>query len=220
MDDAASAERATTDVRVVVVDDHAVVRAGIRRLLTATDGIVVVGDAADGHAACALVRELQPDVALMDLSMPIMDGVEATRTITAETPGTAVLVLTSFADHDDVLRALDAGASGYILKDCDPATLVGAVRSAAAGNAPLDARAARALLQDRRAPSRPVLSTREREVLEAVGRGLPNKLVARELGISEKTVKAHLTRVFQAIGVTDRTQAALWLQRNGAGDRG
>ncbi len=201
------------ELRVVIVDDHSVVRAGLRQLLQSADGIDVVGEAADGRAALELVADAAPDVVLMDLSMPTMDGIQATAELQRRAPGVAVVVLTTFADDRDVLRALDAGASGYLLKDGDPDQLVDGVRAAAAGDSPLDARAARALLRDRRAATAVELSPREREVLEAVGRGLPNKLVARELGISEKTVKAHLTRIFSVLGVTDRTQAALWLQR-------
>ncbi|MCW2973074.1 MAG: liaR 5 [Thermoleophilia bacterium] len=202
-------------IRVVIVDDHAIVRTGLRRMLEATGGFEVIGEAADGRAGATVALDLRPDVVLMDVSMPIADGVAATREIMLGAPGVVVLMLTSFAARDDVLRALDAGAGGYILKDCEPGELATAIRAAAAGDAPLDPRAARAVLSDRRRIDKVELSGREREVLAAVARGLPNKLVARELGISEKTVKAHLTRVYAVIGVTDRTQAALWAQRNG-----
>lgn len=206
------------DIRVAIIDDHAIVRAGIRRLLDGTPGIEVVAEAPDGRDAAALVAAHLPDVVLMDLSMPIVDGTEATRAVMAAAPDSVVLVLTSFAHHDEVLRALDAGAAGYVLKDAEPDQLVAAIRSAAAGDAPIDPRAARALLLERRAPdpTGSVLTDRERDVLDAVRRGLPNKLIARELGIAEKTVKAHLTRVFQALGVSDRTQAALWAERERA----
>jgi len=149
--------------------------------------------------------------------MPVMDGIEATRRIVSAHDGAvSVVVLTSFADREQVIEALDAGASGYLLKDAEPEELVRGIRAAARGEAPLAPRAAREVLAARSAP-RPdaELSTREREVLVLVARGLPNKRIARELEISEKTVKAHLTSVFQRIGVTDRTQAALWAQRNG-----
>ena len=152
----------------------------------------------------------------MDLEMPVLDGIEATRRIRAESPGVAVVVLTSFSDRERILRALDAGAAGYLLKDADPAELARAVRAAARGDAPLDPKAARALLSARTEGSPgDALSEREREVLLMVAEGLPNKLIARRLEISEKTVKAHLTSVFRRIGVTDRTQAALWAERNG-----
>jgi DNA-binding NarL/FixJ family response regulator len=154
----------------------------------------------------------------MDLEMPVLDGIEATRRIVAADPRVAVVVLTSFSDRDQILRALDAGAVGYLLKDAEPSELASAIRAAARGEAPLDPRAGRAVLQAR-ATGSPLdaLSEREREVLALVARGLPNKLIARELAISEKTVKTHLTSVFRTIGVSDRTQAALWAQRNGLG---
>ena len=202
-------------IRLLIADDHAVVRSGLRHLVATFDGVELVGAAENGEEAVALCVEQVPDVVLMDLEMPVLDGIEATRRIVESQPAAAVVVLTSFSDREQILRALDAGAVGYLLKDAEPAELERAVRAAARGEAPLDPRAGRALLQDRAAGS-PLdgLSEREREVLAMVARGLPNKLIARELGISEKTVKAHLTRVFQQIGVTDRTQAALWARDN------
>jgi len=205
-------------IRLLIADDHAVVRTGLRHLVATFDGVELVGAAANGDEAVALCAEHGPDVVLMDLEMPVLDGIEATRRIVEAAPGVAVVVLTSFSDREQILRALDAGAIGYLLKDAEPAELERAVRAAARGEAPLDPRAGRALLQDRVAGS-PLdgLSEREREVLAMVARGLPNKLIARELGISEKTVKTHLTSVFRTIGVTDRTQAALWAERHGLG---
>jgi DNA-binding NarL/FixJ family response regulator len=197
-------------IRVLVVDDHAVVRAGLEQLLATVPDVELAGAAADGERAVALARETAPDVVLMDLEMPGVDGREATRRILAERPDTRIVVLTSFADRERILGALDAGATGYLLKDADPAELAAGVRSAARGEAPLNPRAARELLAARRAATDgPELSPREREVLGLVAEGLPNKLIARRLEISEKTVKAHLTRIFAALGVTDRTQAAL-----------
>jgi len=154
----------------------------------------------------------------MDLSIPGVGGVEATRLVLAERPETRVLVLTSFSDRDTILEALDAGACGYVLKDVEPDELLRAIRAAARGEAPLSPRAAQALLSARREPD-PLagLSEREREVLGLVAAGLSNKQIAARLGISEKTVKAHLTRVFRTIGVFDRTQAALWAHRHGLG---
>jgi DNA-binding NarL/FixJ family response regulator len=202
-------------IRVVLVDDHRLVRAGLQSLLDACDDIQVVGSAADGQEALELVARVEPDVVLMDLSMPRMGGVEATRRLLADHPALQVVVLTSFSDQEQVHDAVDAGAVGYLLKDADPADLVDGVRAAAAGQSPLDPKVARTLLT-RRATQDPrdQLSDREREVLVLVADGLANKQIARHLGISERTVKAHLTSVFQRIGVTDRTQAALWAERN------
>jgi DNA-binding NarL/FixJ family response regulator len=203
-------------IRLLIADDHAVVRTGLRQLVGTFENVELVGEAANGEEAVALCAEREPDVVLMDLEMPVLDGIEATRQIVAAQPGVAVVVLTSFSDRDEILRALDAGAVGYLLKDAEPADLARAVDAAARGEAPLDPRASRALLSARsRTSPLDALSEREREVLAMVARGLPNKLIARELSISEKTVKAHLTSVFRTIGVTDRTQAALWAERNG-----
>jgi DNA-binding NarL/FixJ family response regulator len=202
-------------IRVMLVDDHAVVRKGLEQLLTSDADIEIAGAAADGTEAVALARRLAPDVILMDLSMPEVDGVEATRRLLHEAPELRVVVLTSFADQPRILAALDAGASGYILKDAAPDELIAAVKAAAAGGAPLDPKVARVLLDHQRAP-RPeaALSAREREVLDLVAEGLANKQIARRLGIAERTVKAHLTKIFQQLGVSDRTQAALWAREH------
>jgi len=202
-------------IRVLIADDHAVVRAGLEQLLESAEDITVVGTAADGEQAASLARERHPDVALMDLSMPGVGGIEATRRIRAAEPAVHVVVLTSFSDRERILEALDAGALGYLLKDAEPDELLRGIRAAARGEAPLAPKAALALITERAGPpDAPTLSAREREVLSLVGKGLPNKLIARELSISEKTVMAHLTRIFQRIGVSDRTQAALWAQRH------
>lgn len=202
-------------IDVLIVDDHTLMRAGLRGLISAAEDMQVVGLAADGVEALEALTTVTPDVVLMDLSMPVMDGVAATRQITAEHPEVAVLVLTSFSDQQRVLETLDAGAIGYVLKDTDPANLLEAIRAAARGHSPLDPQVARTILHSRRAPA-PVaeLTEREQEVLELVGRGLANKQIARALGIREGTVKAHLTSVFQRIGVRDRTSAALWARSN------
>jgi DNA-binding NarL/FixJ family response regulator len=203
-------------IRIVIADDHAVVRAGLAQLLGTFPDVELVGAAADGEEAVALCAERRPDVVLMDLEMPVLDGIAATARIRAAQPGVAVVVLTSFSDRERILRALDAGAAGYLLKDAEPDELGKAIRAAARGEAPLDPKAARALLSSRAATGAAApLSEREREVLAMVAEGLPNKVIAQRLAISEKTVKAHLTSVFRQIGVTDRTQAALWAQRNG-----
>ena len=198
-------------IRVVIVDDHAIVRSGLDQLIGTAEDIELVGSAADGEQAVALVAEGRPDVVLMDLSMPVLDGTEATRRITTDHPGVRVVVLTSFADDRHIAGALAAGAIGYVLKHAEPDDLLDAIRAAAAGDAPLDPKAARVLLDERRRPDPAArLSEREIEVLRLVTAGLANKLIARRLGISERTVKAHLTNVYSRIGVTDRTQAALW----------
>ena len=203
-------------IRVLIADDHAVVRAGLAQLLQTFAEVELVGAAANGEEAVSLCAERLPAVVLMDLEMPVLDGIEATRRIRAAQPEVAVVVLTSFSDRERILRALDAGAVGYLLKDAEPDELARAIEAAARGESPLDPKAARALLSARRAPApADALSEREREVLAMVGEGLANKAIARRLGISEKTVKAHLTSVYREIGVTDRTQAALWAQRNG-----
>jgi DNA-binding NarL/FixJ family response regulator len=205
-------------IRVLVADDHGVVRTGIARLLAAVDDLSVVGTAADGREAVELALAERPDVVLMDLSMPVLDGIEATRRIVEELPETSVVVLTSFSDRQRILAALDAGAIGYLLKDAEPEAVVDGIRAAARGEAPLDPKAGRALLAAReRTEPEDRLSEREREVLALVARGLPNKLIARELAISEKTVKAHLTSIFRQLGVDDRVQAALWAREHGLG---
>jgi DNA-binding NarL/FixJ family response regulator len=204
-------------IRVLIADDHQVVRTGLTALVDGQDDLTVVGAAVNGKQAVALAADLSPDVVLMDLSMPELDGIEATRLILAAQPAPAVVVLTSFADRDRVLEAIDAGAGGYLLKDAEPAEVFAAVRAAARGDSPLDPRAARIILEARTPAASPAdgLTARERQVLALVAEGLANKQIARRLQISEKTVKSHLTNIFQRIGVTDRTQAAVWLVRNG-----
>lgn len=197
-------------IRVLLAEDHGLVRAGLERLLSTAADIEVVGGAKDGAEAIELAAETNPDVVLMDLSMPNVDGIEATRAIVAANPDAQVVILTSLSDRDRILAALDAGAIGYLLKDADPDEMIRGIRTATRGESPLAPKAARTLLSARAERKSSDLSVREREVLGCVAEGMPNKLIARNLGISEKTVKAHLTRVFQQIGVTDRTQAALW----------
>ena len=203
-------------ITVVLVDDHRLVRAGLRGIIDADADLTVVGEAADGSEALAVVRAAQPDVVLMDLSMPGVDGIEGTARLRDAGESARVVVLTSFVEHDRVTAALAAGAVGYLLKDSDPRDVLEAIRSAAAGHAPLDARVARALLPSSK-PADPAaaLSGREREVLLLVAQGMANKQVARQLGISERTVKAHLGNVFRHIGVADRTSAALWARDHG-----
>jgi DNA-binding NarL/FixJ family response regulator len=202
-------------IRVLLAEDHGLVRAGLERLLSTVEDIEVVGGAADGQEAVELAAQTSPDVVLMDLSMPGMDGIQATRKIVATHDDVQVVVLTSMTDRERILAALDAGAVGYLLKDAEPDELIGGIRAAARGESPLAPKAARALLTARAETERAELSDREREVLRCVAEGMPNKLIARKLGISEKTVKGHLTNLFQRIGVQDRTQAALWAEREG-----
>lgn len=197
-------------IRVLLVDDHTLVRAGLQRLLDQTSDIEVVAVAESGEEAVKLAEELTPDVILMDVSMPGQSGIESTRRICQKQQNAAVIMLTAATDRDRIIDAFDAGALGYLIKDSDPTVLIEGVRAAANGDAPLDPRAARAVLDNRRKDSGPSLSSRETEVLLLVSDGMPNKLIARRLGISESTVKAHLTSVFSQLGVTDRTQAALW----------
>jgi len=202
-------------IRVLIVDDHAIVRTGLYQLLTTTDDLELVGGAANGEQAVAMAAELHPDVVLMDLSMPDTDGIAATRRIVEENPQTHVLVLTSFSDRSRILAAVAAGAEGYLLKNTATEEILGGIRQLVVGGSPLDPKAARELLTSKQGPPEEIkLTTREQQVLRMLGAGLSNRAIARRLGIKERTVKAHLTSIFQSLGVTDRTQAALWAQRH------
>ena len=202
-------------IRVLLAEDHAIVRSGLERLLGTTTDIEVVAGAADGAEAVGLAAEHRPDVVLMDVSMPNMDGIEATRRILEQDDEVQVVVLTSISDRAKIEAALDAGAIGYLLKDAEPDEVIRGIRAAARGESPIAPKAARTLLAAREQRPELQLSERELEVLRCVAEGLPNKVIARRLEISEKTVKAHLTRVYHQIGVTDRTQAALWAKERG-----
>jgi DNA-binding NarL/FixJ family response regulator len=201
-------------IRVLVVDDHRLVRAGLVTLLDSADGVDVVGEAADGARALDVARECRPDVVLMDLSMPGLDGVAATRGLVAEQPQARVVVLTSFSDRKRVDDALAAGAVGYLLKDCAPEELLSAVRSAADGHVPIDPRVAATLLPARRSDPADLLSDREQEVLRLAAAGLANKQIGRRLDITESTVKVHLGNIYRRIGVADRTSAAMWAREH------
>jgi len=203
-------------VRVILCDDHAIVRDGIARVLDAYDDIDVIGTAENGEAGVEATVRLRPDVVLMDLLMPIVDGVQATRRIAAAAPETAVVVLTSFGEQALVMEAIDAGASGFILKDAAPSELVGAIRSAARGEAPLDPRVARAVMS-RRQENQPLqeMTAREREVLALVAAGLSNKLIADRLGISDHTAKFHVNGVMMKLGASTRTEAVVEAMRRG-----
>jgi DNA-binding NarL/FixJ family response regulator len=200
-------------IRVLIVDDHRLVRAGLVTLLSTTDDLEVVAEAADGGQALDCVGEVTPDVVLMDISMPGVDGITATRDIMAAHPDTRVVALTSSADDRSVADMLAAGAIGYVLKDSEPEQLIGVIRAAAMGQVPIDPRVAGALLPSRSQPAEH-LSDRELQVLRLAARGLANKQIGRELGIAERTVKVHLGSVFRRIGVADRTSAAVWAREH------
>jgi DNA-binding NarL/FixJ family response regulator len=207
-------------IRVLIVDDHAVVRRGLRTFLELQDEIDVVGEAADGEEAVAAVDELAPDVVLMDLVMPRVDGVEAIRQVRERRPATRVIALTSFLDDDKLFPAVRAGAAGYLLKDVQPQELVSAIRTVHAGESLLHPAAAARLMAQvasdgARTDPASLLTPREREVLVLLSRGLPNKVIARELGVSEKTVKTHVSNLLGKLGLSDRTQAALYAVREG-----
>ncbi|NEE00670.1 response regulator transcription factor [Phytoactinopolyspora halotolerans] len=192
---------------MLLVDDHPVVRTGLAGMLTAEADLDVVGEAANGEEAVAMSRRLAPDVVLMDLRMPKMDGATATAQIVADQPGTRVLVLTTYDTDADIVRAVEAGATGYLLKDTPRTALADAVRAAARGETVLAPPVAARLMNRMRAPSPPTLTRRESEVLGAVARGLSNADVGRELHIGEATVKTHLLRIFAKLDVDDRTAA-------------
>jgi DNA-binding NarL/FixJ family response regulator len=213
-------------IRILLVDDHAVVREGLRAFLALQDGFEIVGEAADGEEAVQRAAELEPDVILMDLVMPTLDGVSAMRELRRRGGRAAkakVIVLTSFLDDDRLLPALEAGAAGYLLKNSQPTELARAVRAAQAGEAIIDPTAAARLVgvlsdSDRgRRGATPLdqLTDREREVLALIAQGRANKRIALELGISEKTVKNHVGHVLAKLGVTDRTQAAVLAVQEG-----
>ena len=207
-------------IRVLIADDHAVVRQGLRTFLALQAEIEVVGEAADGEEAAAAAERLQPDVALMDLVMPRLGGIEAIRRIRELSPSTRVIVLTSFVDEDRMIPAVRAGAAGYLLKDVQPQELVRAIRTVHDGEALLHpAVVARLMAEVARDGDRPDaaahLTDREREVLGLIARGHANKLIALDLGVSEKTVKTHVSNILGKLGVHDRTQAALYAVREG-----
>jgi len=210
-------------IRVLVADDHAIVRKGICALLATEEGIEVVGEAADGQRAIEQVERLRPDVVLMDLVMPGVDGLAATRRISAEWPETRILVLTSFAGVDKIMPAIKAGALGYLLKDSDPEVLVDSIRQVYCGNSSLHPSVARALLQEVAHPSDPAASSgvteelteREAEVLRFVARGWCNQEIADALTISEATVRAHVSHILAKLDLASRTQAAIYALRMG-----
>lgn len=208
-------------IRVLIVDDHAVVREGLRAFLELQDGIEVAGEAADGADAVKLAAELEPDVILMDLVMPRLDGVGAMRALRDRASRSRVIVLTSFLDDERLLPAVQAGADGYLLKDVEPAELAAAIRTAQAGEAMIAPTVAGRLLRTlagprtANSPDAEQLTRRELEVLRLIAAGRSNKRIAFELGIAEKTVKTHVGHLLSKLGMTDRTQAALYAVQSG-----
>jgi DNA-binding NarL/FixJ family response regulator len=199
-------------IRVLIADDHLVVRQGLRTFLDLQPDIEVVAEAGDGAEALAAAIEHQPDVVLIDVVMPNVDGIEALRGLRERVPSARAIVLSSFIDDEKLFPAVRAGAAGYLLKDVQPQQLVEAIRTVHGGGALLHPKVASRLLED--LASDP-LTPREREVLALLGRGMANKVIARELSLSEKTVKAHVSSILAKLGVTDRTQAALYAVRAG-----
>lgn len=209
-----------TPIRILIAEDHAIVRKGVRSLLSLEPDMQVVGEAANGRQAVEQVGLLEPDVILMDLVMPEMDGIQAIQQIKEKDPKAKVLVLTSFATDDKVFPAIKAGALGYLLKDSDPAELVTAIRQVNAGECPLSPLIARKVLQemslvDRRPPASQALSEREVEVLRLVAQGKSNKQIADELILSLGTVRAHLSNILSKLHLASRTQATLYALREG-----
>lgn len=208
-------------IRLVIVDDHAVVRQGLKAFLATEDDIEILGEASNGREAVAQTGKLMPDVVLMDLVMPELDGIGATAAIKQQYPGIEVLVMTSFIEDEKVFGAMRAGATGYVLKDADPEEVVSAIRSAAHGESPLDPRVVRRLMQEF-TPSKPKpestqeqLSEREIEVLKLVARGYSNQLIAEHLIISPKTAKTHVSNILSKLGLASRTQAAVYALKEG-----
>jgi NarL family two-component system response regulator LiaR len=207
-------------IRVLVVDDHAIVRKGIRALLAEVEGIEVAGEARDGEEALAQAEALRPDVVLMDLVMPGLDGIEATRAITARLPGIRILALTSFAADDKVFPAIKAGALGYLLKDSDPEELVQAIRRVHSGEPSLHPSIARKVLREvsrpaKRPPTPEPLTSRELDVLRLVAQGMANQEIADQLHVSEATVRTHVSNILGKLHLANRVQATLYALREG-----
>jgi NarL family two-component system response regulator LiaR len=213
-------------IKVLIVDDHRVVRQGLRTFLELQEDVSVVGEAGDGLAAVEMVRQLQPDVVLMDLVMPRLDGIAATRQVKSLGTGAKVIALTSFTEDDKVIPAIQAGASGYLLKDVSPDDLVEAIRAAHRGEARLHPDIARKLMEQVARQAGPVqeppveeLTERERQVVRLVAQGSSNQVIARQLVISEKTVKTHVSNILGKLQLADRTQLAIYAIRQGLADQ-
>ncbi len=204
-------------ISILIADDHVMVRTGLSQLLSSYPDLEVVGAAVNGEEAVAMAEQLRPDVVLMDLSMPVMDGLEALSLVKERCPDTHVVVLTTFHEPTQVTSALAAGASGYLVKDVEPEVLVAGIRAVVQGGAPLSPSVAAGLLRGGATMSVSAavrLTPRERQILSLIVDGQSNAAIGTELGISERTVKAHCGRLFQRLGVSDRTQAAVWAMRN------
>lgn len=203
-------------IRILLADDHVLVRAGLSQLLDAQPDMEVVGVACDGQEALHMAKTLKPDIVLMDLQMPVVDGITAMGVLNSSQPEVSVIALTTFQEPQQVTAALAAGARGYLVKDVEPEVLVAGIRAAVNGGAPLSPSVAAQII--RSAAAQPSvagsLTQRERQILKLIMAGQSNKQIGRELGISEKTVKSHCGRLFQRINVTDRTQAAVWATKN------
>lgn len=204
-------------LRVFLVDDHAIVRAGVRGYLDLADDLIFAGEASGGREALGKIAVLEPagalpDVVLMDLVMPEVDGIEATRAIKARWPEIEVVAVTSFTDQANVVSALTAGAAGYVLKTAEPDQVATAIRAAAAGQSHLDPAVARVLAESLRAPqsAADTLTAREREVLAQIAGGATNREIAHRLGVAERTARTHVSSILAKLGLTSRTQAALW----------
>lgn len=207
-------------IRVMICDDHAVVREGLRIYLELEDRITLVGEASNGREAADKVPAIKPDVVLMDLLMPVMDGIQATRAIKEVAPDVKVIVLTSFTDDEHIMPAIEAGATGYLLKDVSAEELVRAIEGAYQGQAQLHPEVARKLMEQVRQPRKREqpgedLTPRETEVLKLIASGMSNKEIARQLLMTERTVKGHVSNILGKLGLQDRTQAALYAVRHG-----
>ncbi|MBL8118213.1 MAG: response regulator transcription factor [Anaerolineae bacterium] len=203
-------------IRILIVDDHAVVRQGLRMFLTLDSELEIIGEAIDGKMAIEMAHKLQPDVILMDLLMPVMDGITAIGIIRRELPDTEIVALTSVLEDQAVIGAVRAGAIGYILKDTESDELIRAIKAAAAGQVQLSPKAAARLMREVRAPESPEsLTERETEVLRLLAKGLSNKEIAQQLVIGEKTVKTHVSNILSKLNLASRTQAALHAARIG-----
>ena len=205
-------------VKLVIVDDHRVVRSGVKALIETEPGLEVIGEAGDGREAVTKVKAQQPDVVLMDLVMPEMDGVEATKELTKLSPAPEILILTSFSEEERIIQAIKAGASGYLIKDASPDELVQAIEDVYHGESTLDPKVAGTVLrsvQNEPEDSAEELTDREIEVLELLAEGLPNEDIAEKLYISERTVRSHVSNILGKLDLANRTQAALYAVKNG-----